>query len=96
MSNGIKVKKRNGSIEPLALEKMHLMVEESCKDLAGVSASQVEMKSGFNFMMALPQEKFKRSLLSPPVILLIWIMLTISSLLHDSYSLGLEKAFTER
>jgi len=49
MSNGIKVKKRNGSIEPLALEKMHLMVEESCKDLAGVSASQVEMKSGIQF-----------------------------------------------
>ena len=49
MSNGIKVKKRNGSIEPLALEKMHLMVEEACKGLAGVSASQVEMKSGIQF-----------------------------------------------
>ena len=49
MSNGIKVKKRNGSIEPLALEKMHLMVEEACKGFAGVSASQVEMKSGIQF-----------------------------------------------
>ena len=49
MSNGLKVKKRNGSIEPLNLEKMHSMVEEACKDLAGVSASQVEINSGIQF-----------------------------------------------
>jgi ribonucleoside-diphosphate reductase alpha chain len=49
MSNGIKVKKRNGSIEPLDLEKMHLMVDAACEGLAGVSASQVEMKSGIQF-----------------------------------------------
>ena len=49
MSNGLIVKKRNGSIEPLDLEKMHKMVEEACKDLAGVSASQVEMQSGIQF-----------------------------------------------
>ena len=35
MSNGTKVVKRNGSIEPLNLEKMHNMVEEACKGLAG-------------------------------------------------------------
>ena len=49
MSNGTKVKKRNGSIEPLNLEKMHVMVEEACKNLAGVSASQVEIQSGIQF-----------------------------------------------
>ena len=49
MSNGTKVKKRDGRIEPLDLEKMHLMVEEACKGLAGVSASQVEMTSGIQF-----------------------------------------------
>ena len=49
MSNGTKVVKRNGSIEPLDLDKMHLMVEEACKGLAGVSASQVEMQSGIQF-----------------------------------------------
>ena len=49
MSNGTKVKKRNGSIEPLNLEKMHVMVEEACKGLAGVSASQVEIQSGIQF-----------------------------------------------
>jgi len=49
MSNGTKVVKRDGSIESLDLNKLHLMVEESCRDLAGVSASQVEMQSGIQF-----------------------------------------------
>jgi ribonucleoside-diphosphate reductase alpha chain len=49
MSNGLKVKKRNGSIEHIDLDKMHIMVEEACRGLAGVSASQVEMKSGIQF-----------------------------------------------
>lgn len=49
MSNGLKVQKRNGSIESIDLDKMHLMVEEACRGLAGVSASQVEMKSGIQF-----------------------------------------------
>ena len=49
MSNGLKVTKRNGSIENIDLNKMHVMVEEACRGLAGVSASQVEMKSGIQF-----------------------------------------------
>ena len=49
MSNGTKVQKRDGRIEPLDLDKMHLMVEEACEGLAGVSASQVEMNSGIQF-----------------------------------------------
>ena len=49
MSNGTQVVKRNGSTESLDLNKLHLMVEEACKDLSGVSASQVEMQSGIQF-----------------------------------------------
>ena len=49
MSNGIKVVKRQGHIEPLDLEKMHIMVEQACDGLAGVSASQVEIQSGLQF-----------------------------------------------
>ena len=49
MSNGIKVVKRNGSTEPLNLEKMHIMAERACENLAGVSASQVEIQSGIQF-----------------------------------------------
>jgi len=49
MSNGTKVIKRGGQREYLDLDKLHIMVEEACRDLAGVSASQVEMQSGIQF-----------------------------------------------
>ena len=50
MSNCLKVKKRNGrGTESLNLDKIHRMVEEACKGLAGVSASQVEIQSGLQF-----------------------------------------------
>jgi ribonucleoside-diphosphate reductase alpha chain len=51
MTNGtdIKVIKRDGSAEPLNLEKVHKMVEFACEGLAGVSASQIEMNSGLQF-----------------------------------------------
>jgi len=49
MSNGTKVIKRDGKTELLDLNKLHIMVEEACKDLAGVSTSQVEMQSGIQF-----------------------------------------------
>ena len=44
------VKKRNGRrTEPLDLNKIHVMVEEACKGLSGVSASQVEIQSELSF-----------------------------------------------
>jgi ribonucleoside-diphosphate reductase alpha chain len=49
MSNGTKVQKRDGRVESLDLDKMHLMVEEACDGLSSVSASQVEMTSGIQF-----------------------------------------------
>ena len=52
MSNGTTVKKRNGrGTEPLNLEKMHKMVEEACKGIAGVSASQVRYNLVYSSMM---------------------------------------------
>ena len=44
-----KIVKRSGEIEPIDLEKVHRMVEASCSDVAGVSASAVEMNSGLQF-----------------------------------------------
>jgi len=49
MSEEIKVKKRNGTIEPLQLSKLHEMVACACEGLSGVSVSQVEMASGIQF-----------------------------------------------
>ncbi len=62
MSNGIKVVKRSGDIEPLNLDKIHLMVECACKDLAGVSASQVEMNSGIQFYDGISTDKIQEIL----------------------------------
>ena len=49
MSEEIKVKKRNGTVEPLQLSKLHEMVSCACEGLSGVSVSQVEMASGIQF-----------------------------------------------
>ena len=63
MSNGTKVVKRNGSIEPLDLDKMHLMVAEACEGLAGVSASQVEMTSGIQFYNGISTKEIQEILI---------------------------------
>ena len=63
MSNGTQVKKRDGRIESLDLDKMHLMVEEACKGLAGVSASQVEMKSGIQFYDGISTQEIQEILI---------------------------------
>ena len=48
--NNIYVKKRNGrGTEPLDLNKIHVMVEEACEGVTGVSASQVEIQSQLSF-----------------------------------------------
>ena len=62
MSN-VRVKKRNGSIEPMNLEKMHVMVERACKDIAGVSASQVEMQSGIQFYDGITTDEIQEILI---------------------------------
>jgi ribonucleoside-diphosphate reductase alpha chain len=50
MSNStINVVKRDGHREPLDINKIHLMVEEACEGLAGVSVSQIEMNADLQF-----------------------------------------------
>ena len=64
MSNGTTVKKRNGrGTEPLDLEKIHRMVEEATKGLAGVSASQVEIQSGIQFYDGITTEEIQEILI---------------------------------
>ena len=63
MSNGTKVKKRNGSIEPLDLEKMHLMVEKACEGLGNVSSSQVEIQSGIQFYDGITTDEIQEILI---------------------------------
>ncbi len=63
MSNGTKVKKRDGRIESLDLDKMHLMVSEATNGLAGVSASQVEMQSGIQFYDGITTDEIQEILI---------------------------------
>ena len=64
MSNGIKVKKRNGrGMESLNLEKMHKMCEEATKGIAGVSASQVEIQSGIQFYDGITTDEIQEILI---------------------------------
>ena len=59
----INVQKRDGSVEPLNLDKVHKMVEEACNDLSGVSASQVEMNSGIQFEDGITTEQIQEILI---------------------------------
>ena len=49
MSNGTQIVKRDGTKEHLNIDKIHFVVEEACKDLAGVSSSQIEMNANLQF-----------------------------------------------
>ena len=59
----INVKKREGTIELLNLDKLHRMVEEACEGLAGVSESQVEMNANLQFFDGITTEKIQEILI---------------------------------
>jgi ribonucleoside-diphosphate reductase alpha chain len=96
MSNGTKVVKRNGTIEPLDLDKMHLMVEEACRGLAGVSASQVEMTSGIQFYDGISTEEIQEILIRSASDLIDLDHLTINLLLLVFFYFLFANNFMER
>ena len=49
MKSTISVVKRDGRRESLDINKIHVMVEEACESLAGVSVSQIEMNADLQF-----------------------------------------------
>jgi len=60
----ILVQKRNSrEKEPLNIEKIHQMVEFACEDITGVSASQVEMKSGLQFFDGITTDQIQQILI---------------------------------
>ena len=60
MNSDIKVVKSDGSKVDLNLDKIHKMVEKSCRGITGVSESLVEMNSGLQFYDGITTKKFKR------------------------------------
>ena len=61
--SSINVKKRDGSFEPLNLDKLHKMVEEACEGLSGVSESQVEINSNIQFFDNITTENIQEILI---------------------------------
>ena len=59
----IQVVKRDGVSEPLDLEKMHKVVMFACQDIAGVSASEVELKSHIQFYDGITSEEIQETLI---------------------------------
>ena len=45
----IQIKKRDGRLEPLDIDKIHFVVEEACEGLSGVSSSQIEINANIQF-----------------------------------------------
>ena len=48
-TSNTQVKKRDGRLESLDINKIHFVVEEACEDLPGVSASQIQMNANIQF-----------------------------------------------
>ena len=48
-TSSIKIKKRDGRLEPLDIDKIHFVVEEACEGLSGVSSSQIEINANIQF-----------------------------------------------
>ena len=59
MSNGIHIVKRNGSKEPININKIHKVVMHACEGLAGVSASQIEMNANLQFYDGMSSEEIQ-------------------------------------
>ena len=63
-NESINVKKRNGrGTEKLDIDKIHSMVEYAVEDIAGVSASQIEMNSGLQFYEGMTTDEIQQILI---------------------------------
>jgi len=63
MSNGTMIVKRDGRKEHLNIDKIHFVVEEACKGLAGVSSSQIEMNANLQFYDGMTTEEIQEILI---------------------------------
>lgn len=59
----ISVTKRNGSKEPLDIEKLHKVVFYACENITGVSPSEVEIKSQIQFFNGMKTSEIQETLI---------------------------------
>ena len=57
------VQKRSGAREPLDLDKLHKVVFYACDDIAGVSPSEVEIKSHIQFYNGITSDEIQETLI---------------------------------
>ena len=62
MNSEIKVIKSDGSKVNIDLDKIHKMVEKSCRNITGVSESLVEMNSGLQFYDGITTQEIQKIL----------------------------------
>ena len=59
----IQVTKRDGSKEPLDIEKLHKVVFHACRDITGVSPSEVEINSQIQFYNGITSQEIQETLI---------------------------------
>ena len=63
MTNGTTIIKRDGTREELNIEKIHKVVMFACENLAGVSASQIEMNANIQFYDGMSSKEIQEILI---------------------------------
>ena len=61
--NNIQIYKRNGSQEPLDLNKIHKVLGWACENITGVSISEIELKSQLKFYNGMKSKDIHRTLI---------------------------------
>ena len=59
----MQVKKRDGTLEDLNIDKLHKVVMYACEDISGVSASEVEINSQIQFFESIATEDIQETLI---------------------------------
>ena len=59
----IQVTKRDGSQEPMDVDKLHKVVFHACNDITGVSPSEVEIKSQIQFFSGITSKEIQETLI---------------------------------
>ena len=59
----MQVKKRDGTLEDLNIDKLHKVVMYACEDITGVSASEVEINSQIQFFESIAPEDIQETLI---------------------------------
>lgn len=59
----MQVKKRDGILEDLNIDKLHKVVQYACEGITGVSASQVEINSNIQFYDGIKTEDVQETLI---------------------------------